>query len=89
MQLKSEFNKNKWVSYFACYITDLNLVFTHNRKSETIRIVPEIVNIIKTRFNAKIIFIRLDKKKSLNKEFQDFLDEKDIIFESLISNSSK
>jgi hypothetical protein len=49
----------------------------------------ETINLIETRFNDKVMFIRSDEKKSLRSDFKNLLIEKEISFESFISNSSK
>jgi hypothetical protein len=49
----------------------------------------ETINLIETRFNNKMMFIRLDEKKSLRNDFKNLLIEKEIFFESFISDSSK
>jgi hypothetical protein len=73
------------VSHLVCHVTSFNLVYTHDKKFEVSCIVKEVVNLIKTRFNAKIIFIRLDEKKILKIEFKNFLIETRISFESFAS----
>ena len=87
MQLTPALNKDEWISHFACHATDFNMVFTHQRKSEAIRIVREAINIIKTRFNATVVFFRSDGERSLGGEFDDLLVETGITHESSAPNS--
>jgi hypothetical protein len=90
MQLSSALSRDEWVSHFACYVIDFNLIFTHVKKFDASRIIRETINLIETRFNeAKVVFIRSDEKKSLKSDFRNFLIEKKISFESFASNSSK
>jgi hypothetical protein len=49
----------------------------------------EAINLIETRFNDKVMFIRSDEKKSLRDDFKNLLIEKEISFESFTSDSSK
>lgn len=87
MQLTPALNKDEWVSHFACHATDFNMVFTHQRKSDATRIVREAINIIHTRFNAKVVFIRSDGERSLGSEFNDLLIETGITHEASASDS--
>jgi hypothetical protein len=89
IQLGPAFNKNEWVSHFACHAIDFNLVFTHEKKSDASRIVREAVNLIETRFNFKVVFIRSDEEKFLGADFKDFLVEKGISFEPFAPDSLK
>jgi hypothetical protein len=90
MQLGLVFNKNEWVSHFACHAIDFNLVFTHEKKFDASRIVREAINLIETRFSSvKVMFIRSDEEKFLEADFKDFLVEKRISFEPFASDSSK
>jgi hypothetical protein len=57
--------------------------------SAVTRIIRETINLIKTRFNDRMIFIRLNKEKFLEDEFNDFFIERRISFESFASDSSK
>ena len=87
MQLSPAMNKDEWVSHFACHATDFNMVFTHQRKSEATKIVREAINVIKTRFNATVVFLRSDGERSLGNEFNDLLVETGITHEPSASDS--
>ena len=41
----------------------------------------KVIKLIETKFNEKIIFIRIDKEKSLSNDFDELLIEKKIIYE--------
>ena len=82
MQLNPAMKKDEWVSHFACHATDFNMVFTHGRKGEASRIVREAINLIETRFNAKVVFFRSDGERSLGNDFNDLLIDKGITYES-------
>ena len=47
------------------------------------------INLVETRFNAKVIFIRSNEEKSLENDFVRFIHSKEISFESSTSDSSK
>ena len=65
------------------------MIFTHQRKSEITKIVRKVINVIKTRFNVTVVFLRSNNERSLNDEFNDLLVETDIIHESSALDSSK
>ena len=82
MSLTTAMNKNQWVSHFSCIITGFNLVFTHLRKSDATEIIQKALNIIETRYNAKVIFFRSDREKALSVQFDNLISSKGITFES-------
>ena len=52
--LNPSYNKDEWVSHFACHWTDFNMVFTYPKKSDATRIVKEALNLIETGFNGNL-----------------------------------
>ncbi len=48
IQLLIIYNNKKWVSHFYYYFTDMNFVYTHTKKSQSVKIVIEFLNITKT-----------------------------------------
>ena len=75
-------NGQKWVSHFACTTHDFNLVYTHKSKDEASAMVRHAINVIRTRYNGKVVFFRSDGEKSLGLEFRDFISEMGITYES-------
>jgi hypothetical protein len=65
------------------------LIFTHEKKFDASSVVKKTINLINTRFNVKMMFIKLDEKKLLRDDFKDFLVKKEISFESFAFDSSK
>lgn len=53
MQLTSIYNKNEWVSHVICHGIDFNMMFSHSKKSETIKILRKTIGLIETRFKKK------------------------------------
>lgn len=82
MQFITAMNKDQWVSHFACISTDFNLVFTHSRKSNAVTIIQKALNIIETRYNGKIVFFWSDGKRALGGDFDKYITEKGITYES-------
>ena len=72
-------NKYEYVLYLACAKTDFHLVYTHRYKSEALSCLKRGIKIIETRYNGKVVFIRLDRERVLGKEFTDLLTELGII----------
>lgn len=89
MQLTIIINKDEWVSHFACHAIDFNMIFTHPKKSDATKIVIEALNLIETRYNAKIVFFRSDGERALKSKFDSILVNKEITFESSASDSPK
>ena len=48
----------------------------------------KIINIIKIKYSNKVIFVKSDKKRALEKKFANFIMKKDIIFETFTSDTS-
>ncbi len=89
MIMSSIYNKNEWIFHFACHAIDFNMIFTHSRKRNATKIIRQTLNIIKTRFNAKMIFMRSDEERTLEVDFQKIIRKTDIIFESFASDFSE
>ncbi len=56
------------------------MLFTHKRKGEATEIVRQAWNIIRTRFNAKVVFMRSDGEPALGDDFQEIVRETGITF---------
>ena len=78
--MSTDLSGQKWVSHFVCTIYDFNLVYTHKTKNETFRIIRQILNLISTRFNGKIVFFRSDRERSFDDEFKDLIFELKITY---------
>ena len=72
-------NKYEYVLYLIYAKTDFHLVYTHRYKSEALSCLKRGIKIIKTRYNGKVVFVRLDRERALGKEFTDLLTELGII----------
>ena len=81
IQMAPSLNQKKWISHFVCYAIDFHIVYTHRHKSDASSFMRKTINLISTRFNQKIVFIRSNEKISLNDDFSDFFIEIGIIFE--------
>ena len=80
-------NKNQWISHVVCSEYDFHLIYTHAHKSETSEIIIKIINLIETKYNGKMMFIKSNKEQSLRTQFTDYTNIKDIIFKSFASNT--
>ena len=78
-----------WQFHLTCLENDFNLIFTHSRKSNVTKIVRKELKIMQTRFNATIVFFRIDEKKSPKKEFDEMISEMKIIYELFVSYISE
>lgn len=56
-------NGHKWVSHLACTTHDFNIVYTHRTKGEASEIIRQGINLIRTRFNGKIVFFPKRRRK--------------------------
>lgn len=63
------------------------MVFIHLKKFDATRLVCNAINIIETRYNGKVVFLWLNEKKALSKEFNKLLAIKGIIWEPSASDS--
>ena len=80
IQMTFSLNQEKWISHFVCYAIDFHIVYTHRHKSDANNFMRKTINLIFTRFNQKMIFIRSNEKISLSDDFSDLFIEIDIIF---------
>ena len=62
-------------------------MFTYAHKLKAIEIFIKIINIIKTRYNDKVMFVKLNEERSLKTQWNNYINEKDIIFESFALNT--
>ena len=88
IQLAPVYNKDEWIFHLICHVIDFNMIFIHSKKSETTKILRKAIKLIETRFNRKIIFIRIDEEKSLNNDFDELFIEKNIIYEFFTPDTS-
>ena len=65
----------------------MNFVYIHRKKSYTFDVIEEFLQIIKTRYNLIIYFIRTDRKRILNNRYVELT--RDITIEYSVSNTSK
>ena len=81
-------NKNQWISYIICSEYNFYIIFIYRNKLQATNIFIKIINIIKIKYSDKIMFIKLNEKRSLEEKFATFITEKNIIFEFFASNTS-
>ena len=81
IQMTPSLNQKKWIFHFVCYAIDFHFVYTHWHKLDVNNLMWKTINLIFTRFNQKVIFIRSNEKMSLNDDVSDFFIKIDIIFE--------
>jgi Reverse transcriptase (RNA-dependent DNA polymerase) len=67
------YNNEKWVSHFRCYYTTMDWVYTHTKKSQAVDVVKEFINMVHTRYNKSIRYLRTDGERSLGRIFDDFI----------------
>lgn len=58
--LDAAYNDDRWVIHFKCYVTGMDFIYTHRKKSQAYGIVEEFLNMAKPRYNASVRFIRTD-----------------------------
>ena len=82
------FNDHEWILHLTCSQTDFNLIYTHKIKSEIQTMIRHEINLIRIRFDEKMIFFRIDEKKSLNDNIKKFIVSLKILYESSSSDIS-
>ena len=73
-------NRNQSIFHFTCLENVFNLIFTHSRKLNATKIIKKELKIIQTKFNAIIVFFRIDDKKPLKKEFDEIISKLKITY---------
>jgi hypothetical protein len=85
--LQTAYNGDNYISHFSCEYSSFQFVFTHRRKSDSVRCYIYVVNIILTHFGIRVLFFHTDGESSLGKEateyneFWDFSRSQGIIVE--------
>jgi hypothetical protein len=87
IQLKTAYNGNYWVSHFHCTTKTFNIVYTHQRKSESTGIMEEVLNLIKNKYGINVHFLRTDGKTSLGNNFDTLVKERGIQVERSAPNT--
>ena len=64
------------------------MIFTYRNKSQATNILIKVINIIKIKYNDKMMFIRSDGERSLKEKFANFIMEKNIIVKFSASDTS-
>jgi hypothetical protein len=59
----------------------MDFIYIHSKKSQVTVIVEEFVNLINTRYDARIRYFRTDRETSLGSKFKELTAAKDIIIE--------
>lgn len=68
---------------------DFNIFYTYQFKGEASKIVLQAaVSIIRNQFNAKVIFIQFDKERSLENNFNEFIQNVKIIYKLSVPDIS-
>ena len=55
-------NDYEWISHLTCSQIDFNLIYTHKIKNETQAMIRHEINLIRIRFDEKMIFFELMKR---------------------------
>jgi hypothetical protein len=75
------YNEEKWISHFSCYYTSMDFIYTHHKKLQAIEIIKKFINMIKTRYDKKVQFFRINGERSLRNKFNSLVTMKGIITE--------
>ena len=67
----------------------MNFVYIHRRKTHTYDVIKEFLEMIKTRYNLIVYFIRIDEEYTLNNRYIELTYKYDIIIKHSVSNTSK
>jgi hypothetical protein len=67
------YNGDKWVSYFRCYVSGMDFVYIHRKKSDAIDIIEAFLNMIETRYNLSVRFICTDREQTLGNKYTNIV----------------
>ena len=84
IEMTTAYNGHKWISHFSDYYTSMDFVYTHHRKGQSVGIVSQFINMVKTRYSRNINsirYLRTDGETSLGKKFDALIAEKGITAE--------
>ena len=87
IQLNIVMNKDQWISHVSCFEYDFHLIYTHAHKSEASEIIIKAINLIETKYNDKVMFVKSNEKRFLKTQFTDYTSIKGIIYESFASDT--
>jgi hypothetical protein len=81
------YNGDKWVSHFYCFVTGMDFVYTHRKKSDAFNVIKEFLEMIKTRYNLFIRFIQSDEERTLGGKYVEITRSKGITIERFASDT--
>ena len=84
-----DYNDDKWVSHFYCFVTDMDFVYTHCRKAYVYDVIKEFLKMVKTRYDLVVRFIRTDGERTLDDRYTELTCKYDITIERSIPDTPK
>jgi hypothetical protein len=88
MNFEKGYNGDCWVCHFKCCLTTIDFVYTYSKKSQTVDVITEFVNMIYNRYNRRIRYFRTDGERALEYEFDDLIASLRISIERLVTATS-
>lgn len=75
-------DQHRWITHLECMTSKFILTATHKLKSEAPDLILDFLSIIKTRYQATVMFFRTDGETSLDQSFRTDLSAQGIIFKT-------
>ena len=79
-------NKNQWISHVTCFTIDFHMIYIHLNKIQIIETFIQVIHIIETKYENKMMFVHSDDEKTLKNKWNIYIVMKEIIFESFAVN---
>ncbi len=73
IQMSEDYNDDKWISHFVCFLIGMKFVYTHERKNDALSIIREFVKLTLIRYEQTVRFIRIDDEQTLSLAYDDFM----------------
>ena len=81
IQHNQTYNEDQWTVHATCDLIGFNIIFTTRYKTAIFDIFTQILHLVEWKYNQKIIFIHMDRKKTLTKAYQNELTSQGITLE--------
>ena len=79
-------NKNQWIFHVTCFTIDFHLIYIHSNKIQITETLIQVIYVIETKYENKMMFIRSDDERILKNKWNIYIVMKKIIFEIFAIN---
>ncbi|CAD6443385.1 bfd724cf-dd17-42e5-91e6-a316cf6c4bc6 [Sclerotinia trifoliorum] len=83
--IKPAYNGDQYASHFQCTTCRLHIVYTHRTKAESVDLIEQFFELVKTQFKSKVRFFHCDGETTLGRQFEEICQRRGVIIEKIAS----